>query len=534
MRPWEAGRPDLSRISTISPGIFLKEIIANNKPKARSEGDESSDLLSDHLQNQSSVPINIGNKFEDSEFNSLVGEVKGSISTSSPTSFETLIKKSELMNNIKQMSIVPNQISENPDLLRIIFSEKYLNKIKEKKDLARLLTLAVRGATHDKSTEISRLIVNSKATRLFSMNTLYALQTVIEQSIGEYAYLAMVEESQNPRTIPVAAMHHIEVITRLLPRVVDSRDSNLIDAEEGNLGSKSSIAKAFISGGVGAAALKIVKRATEDRSLRESAKQVMDQYFKVMINFYLRHVPELDQRSLMSEELLSGYFLHMNQRISYSEKAVYLNYSSLLQLFEYLNTCTFSTKDLAHKMLKSYMQHESSQLEDTKGFKYKLTEEELLSFIELIEKGRIRDPIIQSFIGYLAVNSDSIPIISHMVKNYSLTEASKRVAFEKVAVELLITNKESPKEAGKLLENLQLYIKSQTKTQFGLLIENVVVPVLQKNYTKAWSSAYHGLIKPGQHDLVSKHVLRYVMDHHRKLFTTPDGIYKQNLMLIRE
>lgn len=518
------------------PGIFLKDIIANNKSNQEVKDSEINADESGVSESVVTSNIKIGSKFDKDELNKVVSQlIERILLNDSKSEVSKISKNTELLRQLESMNVSPAIIAENPKSLHILLSSKFTNKIDDKRQLSRLLALAIKSSTRDNAVSMTKHILESKIMNSLNRTNQYSLQTAIEAAIGDDVYLRLYEQSQTLASMPSSAMRHIESFTRLLPRLVERRRLNIdIHKDDHKDAGKAAIAKAVIGGGVGAFAHKIVKKAIQDKTLKDSAKVILDSYFEVLKFQSLKVLPEINDASIMNEDLLACYFLKFNQRISYSEKSIYLNYTSLAQFFEYLNLTSFNIKDMGHSVLRRIMDHETSQDEETLGFKYKLTEEELLKMIELIDGNVIKDHVAQSFSGYLAANSDSIPIISHAVKEYSLSDVAKRVAYEKLSIELILSNKDSPKEIGNILSNLQNYMKIKSMTPFSILLETVVTPVLQKNYSKAWKSAYHSLIKPGQHDLVSSMITDYVTESHRKLFTMPDDSYKPNANMMRE
>jgi hypothetical protein len=314
----------------------------------------------------------------------------------------------------------------------------------------------------------------------------------------------MFDQSSHPAvTFPSAAFQNLQDFSLALNKVAATREA---DPTLPNLKQSSAtkhITDKMPPGGVAAIALKLVKQAKENPSQAASISETLDLYFLSLNHKNLRHAQELTIGSLVTEELVLEYFFKLGERVSYSEKSIYLNFSSLLKLVEFYSATSQSMKVVVQKAVQSFVNEEYSTEEETKKFNYKLSEEQMLRLIEILDTNKTADMIISQLAGYFAAVSGSIPAISFMVRNHNLSDTAKRVAFEHLAVELIKTDKSNPKELNGLMSKLRTVTKVNSLSEFSLLIENVVIPVLLKDYSKAWNSAYNSLILPGQKSLIS-------------------------------
>lgn len=479
--------------------------------------------------------VDIKSTFSQNEINSILDSLRKVRQYSHyQTAFDLFRGNSDIIADLQGGNIRPALLAEQPQLSFVLLSQKAINKIQSKDKLTKLFARAVSMANQENASIITKAVLQSKLRSTIKISLQYSLQSAMEQAIGQHAFLSIYEQSDSNMTVPSAAMTDINLFTRLLPLIANSRHSDInIEVADDKESGHEVIAKSAVNGGLAGIASRIAKRAIEDPTLKKNAQEVLDNYFSVLTHQNLRQVGEIEVSNLITEELAIDYFIKLNQTVSYSEKAIYLSHSSISKLFYFINKTSSDVRYILLSAIKTIIGNETSTGEYTNGFKYKLSDEEILDLIEMSDKENQNAQTIGSLVGYLAVNSDSIPILAHVTKYYPLSEPQKRVAYEKLAIEIVKLNKAKSGDLPTMLKHLQAIVKTKTLSPFSTLLETVVVPILQNNLNKAWGAAYHTLIRPGQQDLMISIFMDFMDKQHRKNFTESNGSYTRNANIER-
>lgn len=408
--------------------------------------------------------------------------------------------------------------------IRVLLSSTFLERLENQGSLVSLLVKTLRSAKREETEEISKTMLESKLPHYLKTPYLYELQDAMESVLGPHTYLALFDQSAHPAaTIPSAALQDLAAFSNCLRKVAKIRSEDFNTVKLDLEAARHYLVNKMPAGGVASIALNYVKKAKENPKLIDNVSKVLDNYFATLNKKTFLNVRELDASSCITEDLVLEYFFRLGERPSYSEKCIYLKFSSILKLIELHAQSTMHGRQIIQKAVQKFVKQDYSTEEETHKFVYQLTEDQLLQLIDALGKDSETDKIVIELAGYFAAFSGSIPAISLMVSKGHLSEVAKRVSYEKLAIELIKTNVDNPKDLVRILSNLKAKINPKTYSEFSHLLESVVVPVLLKDYHKVWNKVYNTLIYPGQKDLVSNLIITMLKSQVKMMFTNLDG-----------
>jgi hypothetical protein len=512
--------------------MLLTDIIKKSEKGGERKTKPCSEAISQNIDSAASVHL-ISN-FEKTQFRNIVDGIQ----SSRIGKLKEIAGNEEYFNLLLSCQLTATHLAEHPILAEIILAEAYIDKVIDKVGVASLLAKAIRTATAEKAHDLVGVVMRSSFFNLVSPAVAIRLHSIFYEAIGSSRYFDLYDSLINSTTtIPsMAALEslddyaYMEKVTHVYQKVAQNRASSVGNFANTNYDESKLVLKSTMSKRIHEVALKLVRKVAQDPHRLPEVERVMDKFFSLLTYGNIKLIGEITEDVLVSKQLIIEYFFLLKSRPCFSDKAIYLDSSSMKKLVE-LNFKSHNTIKLILLMAsKDVLSSGKSKHELTLGFEYRLMPEETLKVIAAIGFDSSKEDKFCSFLGgYFAIKSKSIEAISYIEASSKLPRSMAPEAFDIIAQHVLKNN--PPNKVDTILKRLQGKLRLENLSEFGSAIENIVVPILSQNFEKAWSTAYNMFILPGQKDTMTNLILEMLDEQHRSYNMKADLSYVPNLRL---
>lgn len=470
--------------------------------------------------------------------NNQIRAIIESIQSSRVAQLKEVANNAEYSKLLRSGELTADHLNQQPLLAEIILADDYIEKANNKVGVASLLAQAIKSATPETAHELVGIVMRSTFFNHVSPAVAIRLHTLFHQKIGTGKYLELYDSLLGSQTSMVAipAMEslddfsYIEKFAHLFQKLAQNRSSSTGSFHNSNYEESKTVLRSTMSKSIHEVALNLVRKAAEDPHRLPEVERVLDKFFSVLTHANIKLVSEVGEDVLVSKQLVIEYFFLLKCQASYSDKAIYFDLSSIKKLLELDFKSTSTVKLILQMAAKELLNSGKSRHELTLGYEYRLMPEETLRLIGSIGTDSSRDDKLSGFLGgYFAIKSKSIEAISHLEVCHKLPKQLAPEAFDVLAYYIVKNN--PPKKLEGILKRLQATMKLEGLSEFGSALQNIVVPLMNQNFEKAWTTAYNMFILPGQRDIMTNLILEMLDDQHKAYHMKADLSYVPNLRL---
>lgn len=514
------------REQKIIPGIYLQEVI---RVSASKKGD---------VKSPESMPnkLNLARPFDPNQIKQKLKKYSNAQnSTPQPE------VSAEAILSLSTGSLEPSHLLACPLLFSVATSTEYLGQV-DGDELWKVAAWAIAALNQSnkiiETESLSSTILCSAAQTRLPPAASVRLHAALCAALGSATYLRLYNDNAEKQMLMPAAQaleanddlsylrsfsYYHERVSRFRAKELGNfEQSAMEEAQESQLSTMSKTPKDV--------AKKLLNQAIEDPTLVSEVEQVINEYFKRLHNNNLRNSDEFRLETLLDSELVIDYFFKLKQRISYSEKAIYLDLKSITNFLKFCRRGHDKSGTLMGLFaVKKIIDSGKSTDSVTEGFVYKMLPDEVRILAEAhfsIEQSKqYNAPSL--LIGYLAAQAEVIEVLCHLVLNNQLNEKLSNLAYDTLARHVVLNN--PPKSLDSILRKLRENIgMGNSLTDFGMILEGVIVPILNNNFEKAWKTAYSSIVLPAQKELMTELLLEMLQRHYDSQHMKPAGDILKN------
>lgn len=454
------------------------------------------------------------------------------------TELVELLKSPSIIADLSSGALSTKQLAEHPVLTEILLHRDYLERVTDQASLTLFLCAALKQSSQPQAAEITRIFLASAAQHTLPPALLARLHDTCSQTAGPQEYMRAYEANIAAQTMMPAggaldslpALSFVSVGSQLLKTLSSNRSKSLAGFGQGSfrqarLESGSKPPRSF-----NAVALQLVRQARQDPRLAAEVSSVLDTYFQTVGPASLSHLEELELADVLSADLLFEYYFVLHQRVSYAERAVYLDCASVKKFLDLMSKFGGSAghKHLGGQLIKERLADGRSRDADSLGFEYRLLPAEVAGLVRRFSLNEFskQNVTVGSVLALLAAKSGAQAELCHLVEHHKLTPEVAPAAFDCLARPLVAANAAN---AEPVLLRLAEAIKLNGVTELGGLLEGVAVPVLKGQFEKAWKAAFTSVVLPAQRDIMTGLLLDMLQANYDSHFMLPAGnVYQRD------
>lgn len=444
---------------------------------------------------------------------------------------ETLASSSRFIEAVANGHLKVKNLTVHPKLVELVANREFADRITDFSPLIDLIVQAVREAGQKEVEMLYESIWKSSLVKLLSLFAQAKLQEVFAQRLGAVSYLRQYNATESlqttmPALTVLAAMDDLAYLSAFayyFQKVSYNRHKDLTFAKDSFEDIKELLGSTM-SRTPNQAALNLLALAKKDPRLVPNVEKAVGQYFSALGYGFIRPSEDFEVDQLLSKELIVNFFFKLKQRASFGDKAIYFDLGQVRAFLQfYVKGHEKKVKPIALAAIKEFVQEGKSIDPDTFGFAYKMLPGEVAALIEEFAKTEVsaKDQMPGVLLGFFAAQADDVESICHLLVNHKASPYSSVVAYDLLARHVILNNK--PQKLEHILNSLKGQLKMPALSDFGAILEAVVVPVLRGNFEKAWKAAFTNLILPAQKDIMRSLLLDMLDRHYESYHLKPSG-----------